>query len=428
VNYPAAAGLTFATKILTIGLSAVSSIALARWLGTSGRGEYTLITLVPTIVVTLANMGIGTAALHLVAREPRLFPIAATNSLLVAAIGGTGAAAIAFALSPRFFGSALTSLNPGVQLALLGVPAALLLPLMQSLLQSIRSFRWSSFVSAGAYLLLLILLAIFVGFLNGGLLGAVIAWVIATNLAAVLAFVVAISRGGIGRPDLSFLVRTVRYGIWSYAGAFAWLVMTRGAVFIAGFLLPASAVGIFAVALSLAELLWLLADAAGSSIAPFIASEQQRHAALTPTVTRLVLAVTTPTAILLGIAASPIVNLLYGTDFAGAADLTRVLLPGVLAHSCAKILAGDLLGRGRPDVNLVSLGIGAGGTIMLSFALIPVFGIMGAATATAAAYVSSAVIQVVGYVRVTRISWPEMFLLTGNDLRTARRIARLRPR
>ena len=87
---------------------------------------------------------------------------------------------------------------------------------------------------------------------------------------------------------------------------------------------------------------------------PKIASMEDREGdrlVLTPLVTRHVLWFSIAMGLVVALVAPWVVVLLYSDEFRESATVLRWLLPGVVLMSASKILANDIAGRGRPEVN-----------------------------------------------------------------------------
>ena len=207
---------------------------------------------------------------------------------------------------------------------------------------------------------------------------AIGAWFIAHLLIVVATAAAIARRTGFGRLDAASLLGDVRAGSVSWAGNLSVLFTTRAALFIAGAIADAGSVGLLAVAIVVAELIWSVPEAAAFSLAPFVAHfGDERSQTITPLITRSVLLLTTLAAVAVGALAVPLVVLLFGKEFEDASVPLRWLLPGVVGYGLAKVLASDLLGRGRPDLALRASLAGAGTAVVLSALLVPTAGIVG---------------------------------------------------
>jgi O-antigen/teichoic acid export membrane protein len=84
--------------------------------------------------------------------------------------------------------------------------------------------------------------------------------------------------------------------------------------------------------------------------------------------------------------AGPAVELLYSSRFSASAAVVRILVPGIVLFSAARVLGNDLAARGRPLVNSGIAGASVACNIALNLVLIPRYGINGAAWASTASY------------------------------------------
>lgn len=83
--------ITFVSGVLSLFIGVITSVILARVLGPEGRGIYALAVLLPSLIVTFGNLGIGPATVYYVARgEFRREEILGNNILLSIGIGGAG--------------------------------------------------------------------------------------------------------------------------------------------------------------------------------------------------------------------------------------------------------------------------------------------------------------------------------------------------
>jgi Na+-driven multidrug efflux pump len=80
------------------------------------------------------------------------------------------------------------------------------------------------------------------------------------------------------------------------------------------------------------------------------------------------------------------------------------------------VVAGDLRGRGRPGLASVLAGLAVLVTIALDLALIPLFGVLGAALASVVAYVVYGLISLVAISRESGIAFSELVIPTRADL------------
>jgi len=189
-------------------------------------------------------------------------------------------------------------------------------------------------------------------------------------------------------------------------------------VFVVGALLAPAALGIYTLALALGELMWGLSKATLWSSAGRIAVlPEGEAAALTAKLVRVTLALQVAGAIVLFVAAPPLVGLVYGHRFAGAGPVLRILLPGMIFYSADGMLAYFIAVRSaRPALLLVleSVTLAVCGTIALL--TVRHVGIAGAAVADTVAYLISFAIKVAIFARFTGITPRRVLVIVSDDL------------
>ena len=127
---------------------------------------------------------------------------------------------------------------------------------------------------------------------------------------------------------------------------------------------------------------------------------------------------------LLGLAASQAIPLLYGEAFWPSFPALVFILPGIAVFSTVNILAAYLAGIGQPRLNLAVAVVALFVTISLDLYLIPKFDIVGASLASTASYSVSALLTITLYMRKTGSPLRQILLPTSEDLSFAMRLVR----
>jgi len=105
-------------------------------------------------------------------------------------------------------------------------------------------------------------------------------------------------------------------------------------------------------------------------------------------------------------AAVPLLPLVYGRAFTAAMVPAWLLLAGLVGEGVAGVASAYLYGVGRPGANSLGVGVAVVVTVALDLALIPHYQAVGAAFASAAAYITSSVALLVCYFAVRRAVHP----------------------
>lgn len=196
-------------------------------------------------------------------------------------------------------------------------------------------------------------------------------------------------------------------------------------VFIVGLFAGTASVGRYTLAVSLAQLLWLLSNSAAAVLLPKIAASNDRAASVqhVSRVARLSLAASLGGALALGVFAWLAIPLLYGEAFRPSILALWWILPGIVAFSIVNVLAAFLAGIGQPRLNLYVGCVSLVVTVVLDFILIPKFNIVGASIASSASYLTSAVLTTFLFARNTGIGVKEVLIPTADDIAFVRQLA-----
>lgn len=224
---------------------------------------------------------------------------------------------------------------------------------------------------------------------------------------------------GGGRRSLPALVaHLVRQGWLGQLSALIYLLLLRLDQFLIEGFLDVEAVGLYAAAAWITELLWLVPEALNPLLVHTSSSRQADDRDQTAArAVRLGLGLTAAAALPLALVAEPLLGLLRGGAFLPAVDPLWILLPGAVAFAPGVILAGDFIGRGRPHWNTQASAITVAVNVALCLWWLPRLGIAGAAWASTVAYAVGSAVMVVRFRRLTGLSWATILIPRLADLR-----------
>lgn len=423
------ATITLTARLAALALGFVSAIILARALGPAGRGQYALIALIPALIQFAGGFGLDQATTYLVAR--RREQTAAIGLTLASAAALLGLLLVAFyAVLDRIPAYADYLSAARVQPRLVWVLVALLpisLPtsVMSGAILGLERFRSYNLVTLVWPVVNLGLLFGLVVILNQGVGGAVLASagasVFALVAAAAALFYLAPGRR---RWDSAVVKEACSYGARAHTANLAWFIHYRADMLLVGYMAGPAALGFYAVAVGLAEKLYLAPSAVGTVIFPRVAATNPGEARrLTPRAVRHSLWLTLAMALTIAAIARPLVRGLFGASFVPAAVPLWLLLPGVVSLAMGRVLSADLNGRGLPgDVARANASM-AVLNLLLNLWWIPLWGIAGAALATSISYSAAVLLLARRYVRVAEVGWSELLRFRREDWGDLRRAA-----
>jgi O-antigen/teichoic acid export membrane protein len=412
--------VTFIGGILNLLLGIGASTILARVLGPEGRGIYALAALLPSLIVTFGNLGIGPATVYYVARgEFRREEVLGNNVLLSIGINGIGVPAGLFMI---FFFREIVF--PGVPpsylfLALVLAPVEFFFSYVNYTLLGAQCIKEFNYVQIVRSVLFLAFIAFALLVVRGGVSGAILAglftWLTVDAMVFRLALRIA---GGVDlKPNISYMKRVTKYGVQAHLASVLGFLNYRVDMFLINGFLGPGAVGFYSVGVGLVEKLWMISQAASTVLFPRIAaeSEEQRRKEFTPLVARAVLWTTALGALALIPLSRWIVILLYSEAFLPAVDALQALLVGIVLLSVWRLLANDIAGRGFPELNIYTSLAAVVTNVVFNLLWTPCYGIEGAAWASTVSYAVSFFGALFFYCRLSGNPWTVVLLPQRGD-------------
>jgi len=426
--------MTFSRQFLAALMQLGLLLVITRILGPEGAGSYAVALLLPTMMSQLLNLGLASANIYFVAS--RQFPLArvwaASRDLMamVVLFGiAMGSALILMASDTLFPGVP----QPVLLMALAIFPFSLMMSIVAGMFQALQDFRsFNLAVIAQPALALTGALALWAG---GALNLVALLGVVSLSHAVALGLALSILRrrlpllrdfGG----HISYLRKALGYGIKAHLGNILTFLNYRLDLFLVNLLAGPAAAGLYVVAVRLVEQLWIVSQAVSTVIFPRLAAMAGDEAArrrFTPLVARIVLWIVLCGAGVLAAVARPLIEVLFGAEFAGASLAVMILLPGVVFLASARVLANDLAARGRVGINLALAALVLVINTTANLLLIPPFGIAGAAAATSLAYTVNFLVRLVLQRIIAKTLWWTILIPTPGDLRMLKQILKRRP-
>jgi O-antigen/teichoic acid export membrane protein len=368
-------------------------------------------------VAHMAGLGVGEATIVLSARDPARRPVLLANALAFFLGSGLTAATLAF------LGLALSGIEP----AGVGTPELVILSLGivscaageagYSFLVGVERLRQLALITGCASWVYAGL--VFVLWAGPGLTvgRAALAWTATEALRAVVLISLS-SRGTIlGLPNRQLIVEEIGFGLRLWVGSLARFLNFRTDQILMGFIATEAALGFYAVAVNVSEVLLYLPSSAATALLPLIArTESSRRGQQTLRAFRSVIFVTAVgvgAAALLGPVVLPAV---FGDAFDESVIPFLWLLPGTFGYAASAVFSSALVGSSSPGLSslgpIVSLVVG----FALDLALIPPFGATGAAAAASVAFLIGGATALITYRRVSPFTWRALLVPHRGDL------------
>ncbi len=386
-SFTASAAGTFGTNVAVAVLSLVNVLITARALGAEGRGEIVFLTTITLLSANVALLGVQEANANLAGSEPKLRPSLATNSLVLALVFGTIAAA-GVAATVTIFPSTGGEVTNWIRwVALAAIPVLVLQSYLQLLAQADYGFR----VTNLAWLLGPVLNVVGNGALAvAGVLSvhsAVATWIIGQAVATGFVLWSVARAYGFGPPSRSLANRAVGFGLKSHLGRVMMLGNYRLDQWLLGILAGPRELGIYSVAVVWSETLFFLPTAVATVQRPdLVRATSSKAAEATARIFRGSVLLTALAGLCLFAIAPVLCVGLFGDDFRNSAVDLRILVFGAIGIVALKQLGSALTAQRLPLRSTAGIAVALLTTVALDFALIPAYGAVGAAIASSVAY------------------------------------------
>lgn len=416
--------MNFSSNILTIILGLLTTVIIARTLGVEGQGIFTLITLLPTMLMTFMNFGIAPATVYYIGREKySMNTIVTTNIILglalslLAMVVGLGAA---FLFENTFFDGV-----PMVALLsiLLVMPLLFFNSFLQAVYQGTQNFKRYNTINVTSKLIQVIFLVLMFVVLDLTITEVLISFAVGAMLPTLL-IVGYLRKDGVQFKFKNFSKDLTKdcfkYGYKAHLSNIVAFLNYRIDILLISFFLNPAAVGIYNVAVSIAERLWIFSQPVSAALFPRIATienEQERNE-LTTMTARNVLYLSALFGFFFFALSDWAVYVLFGKEYEQASATIKILLIGITLFSAERILSNDIAGRGRPEINLYTSIFTVSSNIILNIILIPKLGFNGAALATSITYSLTFFVKLYIFMRITRVNISDILILKKKDIIT----------
>src|SRR6266480_4618237 len=377
--------LVFSTNALMLSSGVVTSLLSAWALGPSGRGDLMVVLMWPAIFSMVAQIGLPQAYRFWLAKKPECISALFSNAVIFTLLAGLITLGLAELIIPHLIGERSAEVLRLSRIYLLVIPVHMLTDLTRGMLEGARRFTWVGAlrlilfgVQLGSYVVL---------WLTGHLTVASASY---TMVASLVVSLIAVWRElhPKWQPNLAELGTTLRYGVRDYPGILTEFVNWRMDLMMLVGMASSSAVGLYVVALRLADITTTLAGSVGDALLPEVAASKKADQA-TRVVTRslrLTLCAHLLILIPLWIAAPYILRFAYGEGFVPVTNVLRLLMFASVVWSAGAIVISGLNGLGHPGLSAIARISAALVMVAALLTWLPSRGIQGAALASITGY------------------------------------------
>jgi O-antigen/teichoic acid export membrane protein len=387
-------GALASVNAITAAAGLITGPLQARALGAAGRGDLAAILVPLTFTAHVLSLSIGAYASRETARGMPVRDIVGSLGGILIAIGLVGGTAGFFLADEIAAGRSTVETFLKIGFALM--PLSLFLGLAYSMLGGLEA--WRQLAAARLIPVVVGVSGIVTLYLTDALTVATAAAVTLTGSLASCVPVISQLRGrGWPRFKPRIARESVIFGLKTWVGNLAAMANMRLDQLVMIPTVPPRELGLYAVAVTLAGMPYILTGALGP---PLITRVAQGDRALVPRALRVVLGVVSVATVVLGALTPLLLPLVFGSEFAAAIDMALVLLLAGIPSAGVLVLMSALVAAGRPGTSsigeLLALSVTGVGLLLV---LEPLGG-LGAALVSLAAYSANFGLQLITAQRV----------------------------
>jgi O-antigen/teichoic acid export membrane protein len=401
-------------------LSFALAVVVARALDPAGRGRFALLQALNGFAVVVANFAIGRAVIFHVGKGLLTVRRATGAAVTLALVSGVAATLVLFpialALRDRLF--------PGIAPVLIGTALALATPiLLREYLAGAMTAVGRPLAVIGAIavqpLVSLAVLSVILIIEEGSLQRVVAAWalgILASGLAAfALSFRFTRPWPNFKLPDLLALGR---FGLRTYPAFVARFLNLRIDQFLVGILAGAAALGQYAVAVNVGELLVRIPNVLLLAVSGELsAADRGRSADLVIRFCRWSLIMLTAAVAIIAILAPIGIPLVFGPAYRPSIGPVLLLLPGMVFYAPATFISEYfIVQRGNPARAAWIAGVSMVASVVLNLFLVPILEAAGASIASSLSYALMFLFGVVLFARDTGLPAASLLTVGRRDL------------
>ena len=406
LNLSAAIGSTLVRQILSSVFYLLAIWITTRDLGPQQNGVLATVLLLPQTLYAFLNMGLAASHIyHLSGGKGDMRAMRGANWLLalmlwLGTVGVLGLSA----------GASVSKYLPGIGKPL-ALYASLLLPMMllaawtSSLIQGTRDYRgYNRTVLVQPITFLCAVLVLYAA--DAINVASVLGCYILSQGALWLRSETKVRRLLTAPPAAGYRAGgAIAFGLKAHLSNVITFLNYRLALYLVSFMLDPVATGKYALAIQLAEVLWLIASAASMVVFPESAAHSASPVALEKMIRQVAKRVfqLTLAAGLVGAAVAPFaIPWIFGAAYGGAVLPFTILLPGVVAWSYMSVLSNSLAGMGCQRINVQSALLCLSVNIAGDALAIPHWGVNGAAGASTLAFAVTTFYTMTMYTSIMR--------------------------
>jgi len=417
-NYKKNIGTSFFLNGLSLAVSFVTGILVARSLGPEGKGFIAYLIMINELVVNYGHFGVLNAMSYFMKRTKNSEKAIFSSNLLFVLMLSVVYSLVILSLKNfdiYFQEYSFLYLIIGFAFILFSFLYLLLYQLNVGRDEVYKINKYHS-VERVCYLVTISIL-FFIGHLS--ILSYFLTVTILKGLKVLLIFINSKTDFN-PRFKKKLLIGEFKYGNIIFLAAFFHYLNYRVDQFMINHMLGKAELGIYSIGVQLAELALLIpASVAAPLLGNLLNKSLENHREIKKTTAltvKFTLYVTAAVAAI-GVLMSPLVPLLYGQDFSRSGLILAVLLAGIIFASIGKVAPSYYVSIGKPKVPLILAFCVFSVNLLANLLLIPKYGILGAAIASTISYTFFGILYIFILKQKESIGLKELLVINKTELK-----------
>jgi O-antigen/teichoic acid export membrane protein len=404
-------------------LGFITSILIARALGPEGKGYIAYFLLIFGLIASYGHLGINNATTYFQKRsnyqENEVYNVNITYLLIISFFISS------IVITLKYYEFALIDYSWLIVIAgLVYIISLLLISCNNSFyIGNERIIESNKYILTAQFIYFLIIVIFFL--LNKLIISTYFSALFIVTIFKLFLFTKNIKLKYKFRIDFQLLKNEFKYGIIIYFSTLFIYLIYRADQYLIKRMLGNSQLGVYSIAVTLAELVFLVPISVGTAITgklynidirsnnrKFITSKTIKYTFYVCLIVSIV-----------GIFMTPLIPIMYGQSFTQASKVTIILFIGIIFASIGRVSSPYFLTKGKPQVHLLITSIVLFLNISLNLLLIPKFGINGAAMASTLSYIIYGLLYLYYFVTNEKFTINELLILNRLDFIYIRKVS-----
>lgn len=405
-------------------------IYISREFGAEGSGVYALSLLLPTMLNVFLNLGVPQTNVYFLNQKKFTSEEVAGSTIfysILLSVIGILFSLIVVAYSDFFFQGVDKEY---LYISMLSFPFILSQSFLSSLFQAREDFFSYNTTLLIQPVLLLILVLLFFILDKSELLFVFYSFLFSHIVAFLYALCIICRIEGFKlkknlKYNRFYLSELRDYGLKSHVTNVISFLNYRVDMYIVGFFLSPTAVGVYIISVQLAEKYWMISQAISTVLYPRLSSREldfSEKGKITTIFFKLSIILTFLAVLVTMPILAFLIPFVFGEEFSDSFYILLILIPGVLFMSGSRIIANDIAARGRADVNMYGSILVVVLNVLGSIAFVPRYGLVGAATTTSVCYMLNLLYRLLCFKFISGVSFANCFSLIKSDFKYIRGI------